>query len=339
MADRVPVSLSMRYSAAIEDELHRWLEMRPRVGIHYQMLAYHMGWLDQNLTPTGERGGKRFRPLLCLLSAEAVGGEWQQALPLAAAIEFLHNFSLIHDDIEDHDETRRYRPTLWALWGDPQAINAGDAMLALAGLTALYASTEPVTAVRLARRLQETALALTEGQHLDMSFERSLDVSVDDYLRMISLKTAALIAFSCEAGAVLGHGTEIQVTALHAFGENLGMAFQIDDDIRGIWSPAEQTGKAQGKDILNRKKTLPILHAFERAQGEMRETLTRYYHQTTAIDPGEIILILDTLSVRSEVEATRQRYLDRAVAQLRQAALAEHSVEQLATLASALVEA
>jgi len=244
----IPSAIADRYADAIEAELQLWLSRRARVGDHYELLAYHMGWSDQCLDPNPGPRGKRFRPLLCLLSCEAVGGDWRRALPVGAAIEFLHNFSLIHDDIEDRDESRHHRPALWKLCGEPLAINAGDAMLALSGLAALSVPELPV----IAAEFQETALALTEGQYLDMSFEDLSHVNPDQYFQMIGLKTGALITYACQAGGRLGGGSTQQIEALHSFGRNFGLAFQVFDDIRGIWAPSEQTGKAEAKDIQNR---------------------------------------------------------------------------------------
>ena len=167
----------------------------------YEMLAYHLG-LDHADGPRG----KRIRPLLGLLAYQSLTGDYHPALPGAAAVELGHNFSLVHDDIEDADRERRHRPTLWAIWGIPLAINAGDALFALSRL-ALYRlladSVSPARVLRLMRVYDETCLALCEGQFLDITFERRPDVTVDEYLEMIGKKTAALIGASVQAGAIL----------------------------------------------------------------------------------------------------------------------------------------
>lgn len=233
------------------------------VALHYEMMAYHMGWRDEQLRPAQAPTGKRVRPMLCLLACEAVGGTVEDALPAAAAIELLHNFSLIHDDIEDNSPTRRHRATVWKLWGVPQAINVGDAMFTLArhALHAL-ADRHPAARVLDAFRLFDTAcVALTEGQHLDMRFEGTLEVTVADYLRMVRGKTAALIAASAEMGALLGGASEPVQAAYARFGEHLGLAFQVIDDILGIWGNESRTGKSTASDILTKKKTLPVLYA------------------------------------------------------------------------------
>lgn len=334
MAGGIPAAVAERYSRPVEDELRLWLSLRGSLGTHYDMLAYHMGWLDERLQPSGESGGKRFRPLLCLLSCDAVGGDYWSALPVAASIELLHNFSLIHDDIEDHDESRRHRPTLWAMWGEPLAINAGDAMLALSGLAALSVSDRP----QIAQGLQETALSLTEGQFLDMSFEKAVQVSVEEYRRMIQLKTATLIAYSCEAGARMGKGTPEEIAALHGFGENLGLAFQIYDDILGIWAATVDTGKAEAQDIANHKKTLPVVLAMSRARGVDRECLIAFYSRSESIAPEEVVRIVDSTGVRLDVETRLQTHLSRARDALDSVSLREPFHQELHQLAGDLID-
>jgi geranylgeranyl diphosphate synthase, type I len=331
----VSVSLTERYAEAVETELRGWLKQRDPVGRHYDLLAYHMGWVDESLDERAGPRGKRFRPLLCLLSCEAVGGDWRRALPAAAAIEFLHNFSLIHDDIEDHDESRHHRPALWKLRGEPLAINAGDAMLALSGLAALSCP----DALFIASSLQETALALTEGQYLDMTFESRSSVTAEQYFQMIGLKTGALITFSCVAGAVVGDGADDQVDALRSFGRHFGLAFQLFDDIRGIWAPSQQTGKIAAKDIVNRKKTLPVLMALERARGVTQEQLSSFYARTGDSDAGQICRIIDSLGVREAVNDILRQHLAHAFKALDGSALRQPFALELSRLASGLVEA
>ena len=230
------------------------------------MLLYHLGFADATGAPARVSAGKRIRPILVLLAAGACGADPASVLPAAASVELLHNFSLIHDDIEDGDALRRGRPTVWAQWNVPQAINAGDAMFAMAHLALLRCAERGVPADRVLRALtafDRCNVHLTVGQHLDMGFETRADVSADNYIEMISGKTGALVAACCEIGALLGGGGDPLVSALGDYGRGLGRAFQLQDDILGIWGDPAKTGKA-GSDLEHRKKTLPVLFAAER---------------------------------------------------------------------------
>ncbi len=232
------------------------------------MMQYHMGWVDVNFKPVEMYGGKRIRPLLTLLACQAAGGEWPKALSAAASVEILHNFSLVHDDIEDASPTRRGRKTVWSIWGEPQAINCGDAMFAVAHLTMGRLSERdvpPATVVRAFQRFDETCLGLTHGQYRDMDFETRDDVRADDYITMITGKTAVLLSLCTEVGAIIAGQGEEQITHYAEFGRNLGLAFQVIDDILGIWGDESKTGKSVATDIITKKKTLPVLFGIERS--------------------------------------------------------------------------
>ena len=258
-----------RYLPALEEEL-RWaitsLEDGPE--LLYGMLRYHLGWVDAEFRPAEFNGGKRLRPIFLLLACEAQGGDWYQALPAAAAVELLHNFSLIHDDIEDQDPQRHGRPTLWTIWGEAQAINAGDALFALAYRAILSLDSVNLTpdqVLQAVNRYTNTVLQLTVGQCLDLSFENETIVDEAAYLRMISGKTAALLGLACELGGLVAGAPPAPTSALRAFGSALGMAFQIQDDLLGLWGDPERTGKPVGSDLRHRKKTLPIGHGLTRS--------------------------------------------------------------------------
>jgi geranylgeranyl diphosphate synthase type I len=234
------------------------------VAAHYGMMRYHLGWADQHFDLKPAPSGKRLRPVLCLLSCAELGGDPSQALPAAAAIELLHNFSLIHDDIEDGDEMRHHRPTLWKVWGVPLSINVGDGMFTLAFAAVQRLTQRGVNSkatLAILNQFTQTCLALTEGQYLDISFEQRPVISIDEYMHMIQGKTAALIGASVAIGARLAGATTSQQTDMLQFGQAMGLAFQIQDDILGIWGNPAVTGKPAGSDILNRKKSLPLLHA------------------------------------------------------------------------------
>jgi geranylgeranyl diphosphate synthase type I len=227
----------------------------------YTMMRYHLGWVDEE-GKAQPSPGKMSRPTLCLQACEATGGDWHLALPAAAAVELIHNFSLIHDDIQDGSWERRHRPTVWKVWGEAQAINAGDAMYVLAqlALSRLDQKGTPLPKViLLSTRLNRASLQLCEGQYLDIEFERHLDITVDQYLDMIDKKTAALFAASLYFGALLGTDRQNQVRLLSSFGRNLGMAYQVQNDLQGIWGEEESGKAAPYTDIRSKKKTLPIV--------------------------------------------------------------------------------
>lgn len=311
----------------------------PVVTAHYKMMQYHMGWLDEHFRPDQAMGGKRLRPILCLLGCAEVGGDPVQALPAAAAIEILHNFSLIHDDIEDGDKTRRGRPTLWALWGMPQAINVGDGMFALAFAALQRSLRRGIAAEQTLAALDlftQTCLALTEGQHLDMGFEQRTQVTVDEYLRMIQGKTAALVGASVAIGALIGGAAPEQVAGLQRFGHAIGLAFQIQDDILGIWGDPVVTGKPAGNDILRRKKSLPILYALQHERaGEQFETLLAAELRSGQLQHA--LSLLEQSGARAFAESEAHRQHDDAIAAL-EVALGERAAgSALLALAESLL--
>jgi geranylgeranyl diphosphate synthase type I len=227
------------------------------------MIGYQLGWNGENAGLQAE--GKQIRPLLCLLSTEAGGGSWKTALPAAAAVELIHNFSLIHDDIEDRGELRRGRPTIWKIWGEAQAINTGDAMFALASLalTRLGETLSAEIAHQAGILFQTTALRLTQGQHLDIAFENMENITLEEYWQMVEGKTAALLGFSLEVGALCAGVSSERQGNLRDFGLYLGLAFQAQDDILGIWGDEKKIGKSNTGDLVVRKKTLPVLFGLD----------------------------------------------------------------------------
>ena len=280
------------------------------------MIHYHMGWVDADLRPVSSNSGKRIRPMVCLLSCAAAGGDWQAALPAAAAIEILHNFSLVHDDIEDASPTRRGRATVWQLWGEAQAINAGDAMFAMShlALTRLVErGVPPATAVTALRRFDQTCVALTEGQYHDMRFEQCETVTVDEYIAMITGKTAVLLSLSAELGALVAGAAPQTVADYAGFGRDLGLAFQVQDDILGIWGDETLTGKSAATDIATRKKTLPVLHGLAQSPA-----LVALYAQADA--PADfvpaVIDLLDAAGARAYATAVATAYSESALQHL-----------------------
>jgi geranylgeranyl diphosphate synthase type I len=292
-----------RYLPALEETMQRVLG-NPAPELLYGMVRYHLGWADTAFQPVTHKTGKRLRPIFLLLACEAQGGDWQQALPAAAAIELLHNFTLIHDDIEDHDHTRRGRPTLWTVWGEPQAINAGDALFTLAYRSLVNlrtTSVSPELILRVVNCYTDTTLKITEGQCLDLSFETEIEIAETTYLTMIKNKTAALIGLACELGGMIADAPQTHIAALREFGESLGIAFQMQDDLLGLWGKPEQTGKPVGSDLRNRKKTLPILHGMTHS-ADFKALLTT----TATIDDAGIargLALLEAAGIREYVQA------------------------------------
>jgi geranylgeranyl diphosphate synthase, type I len=251
----------------IELELQKQISRldNPRTKAFHEMLTYHMGWTGEGAGP--EATGKRIRPLMvlltCLASSGTEGGSttWQSALPAAAAVELVHNFSLVHDDIQDHSEKRRGRPTTWVKWGAPMAINAGDALFVLSNqaIIDLKENYPAEVVVKAAEILHDICLELTRGQFLDMSYEERTDLGVDDYWPMVAGKTAALLSACCHIGALLGGADESLHEAYRSFGHYLGLAFQVQDDILGIWGDEALTGKSAASDLMEGKKSLPVM--------------------------------------------------------------------------------
>ncbi|MGH3768033.1 MAG: polyprenyl synthetase family protein [Pseudonocardiaceae bacterium] len=231
--------------------------------------AYHLGWTDAAGVPASGGGGKAVRPALATLSAQAAGAPAQVGIPGAVAVELVHNFSLVHDDVMDGDTERRHRPTVWAIWGTTSAILTGDALLALAQ-EVLLDSASPHRAAA-ARLLAETTRHLIRGQVQDVAFERRDDVSLAECLEMVSGKTGALLSASAAIGAVLAGAPAEVVNALATFGAQLGVAFQLVDDLLGIWGDPEITGKPVFSDLRSRKKTLPVTYAFSHGGSAGRE--------------------------------------------------------------------
>ncbi|MEG3224001.1 MAG: serralysin [Methanobacteriales archaeon Met13] len=221
-------------------------------------------------------GGKMIRPALTVLAAEAVGGKAASAMKTAAAVELIHTFSLIHDDIMDQDHMRRGQPSVHVVWGDAIAILAGDTLFSKAFETVLWTEHDGVDSHRVLRALQtvvDSCVKICEGQASDMGFAERLDVSEEEYLHMIYKKTAALITAATRSGAILGGGTEEQVEALTQYGKLIGLAFQIQDDYLDVVSDEENLGKPVGSDIAEGKRTLLVVHTLEAATPEDREEL------------------------------------------------------------------
>jgi geranylgeranyl diphosphate synthase type I len=312
----------------------------------YGQMQYHLGWLDQEFSPIDGHPGKLLRPTLLLLCYELAWAQGQRsatdptalslrpALPAAAAVELAHNFTLLHDDIQDGDVERRHRPTVWFIWGVPQAILVGDALFALARLhlwQVLQAGVEPTIALSLAKLFDMTLLKLTEGQHLDMSFEQQQEISLSSYEEMISRKTARLMRCATKMGALLGSSSQAIIDGLARFGHALGLAFQVRDDMLGVWATEAELGKLPAGDIYRRKKSLPILHAFQYAQPEDRQAMELIYNQETPITQEQAQEVL-AIFTRTQTREYCAQFLTQQCQQARSA------LAQVATARNALAE-
>ncbi len=307
------------------------------------MMRYHLGWEDEQGRPLADAAGKGVRPALCLWACEAVGGCWRQALPAAVALELVHNFSLVHDDIQDGDTERRHRSTVWSLWGQAQAINAGDSLLVLAHSALLRLGDEGLPAPRAlaaCRVLDEACQELIEGQCLDLSFEAIPDVSPDAYLEMIAKKTGALLEASLHLGALAGCDDEALARRLARCGRLLGLAFQIRDDILGVWGAPAVTGKPSAADIRRRKKCLPAVHALAIAQGKPREDLLRLYAQDSLSDGdvARVVDILEALAARDYCQGMAEERIAEALAELEGAPISPTAYRSFQELTTFLLE-
>jgi geranylgeranyl diphosphate synthase type I len=284
------------------------------------MARYHLGWVDETLAPLRKGAvdrGKRIRPSIALLSCAAAGGEPRVAAPLAAAIELLHNFTLVHDDIQDRSPSRRHRPTVWSLWGAGQAINAGDALFAASQLALLRLENEgvaPALVLRLAAAFNRMTIDIVTGQVLDLGFEGRDDVAPADYLTMIGGKTAAIVRFAAWAGALVAGASDGVADRFGAFGGALGLGFQVRDDLLGIWGAPESTGKAPADDIRRRKQSLPILLLRQRADAATRAELNELYGRPEIDDSGvrRVLALLAAHEVRAGVESEVRVFHDEA---------------------------
>jgi geranylgeranyl diphosphate synthase, type I len=265
------------------------------------MSSYHLGWTDADGRSSGDGGGKFLRGCLTLWAAEQCAGDVRDAMPVAAAVEWIHNFTLVHDDIQDGDQERRHRPTVWVVWGSAQAINAGDGMHAIAYRALLSGRARPSTRLRAAAALNNAIIAVIEGQCLDLDLEGSIDAPAATYLRLARSKTGALIGAALEAGALMGGGTTRQAATLRRAGIELGIAFQIRDDWLGTWGDTATTGKGCGGDLARRKVTYPVVVGHSRLRGAARRELRRLY-QTG--DGGEdlILSLLDQAGAQEAVD-------------------------------------
>ena len=281
-----------------------------------RIAGYHLGWVDEHGDPVVANSGKAIRATMALLSSEAVGGSTEAALPAAAAVELVHNFSLIHDDVIDGDATRRHRATAWSVFGAGAAIVAGDALLALA--YDVLAASEHHAAPEVAAMLSAAVMGLSEGQAQDASFERRSDVGLPECMSMVERKTALLMSCACTSGAAFGGGRRAQVERMRSVGRHLGLAFQLVDDLLGIWGDPSLTGKPVYSDLQNRKKTVPVVVALTSGTTASRE-LANLYHRAGELSDGELVRaaeLIERAGARKWTEEQLKVFVSRALADL-----------------------
>ncbi len=288
-----------------------------RIGEHHscvllrEAIDYHFGFGE--FGPA--RRGKRLRPQLLFRFAFQLGADLERMLDAAVAIEILHNYSLVHDDIEDRDELRHGRPTLWARYGIAQAINAGDAMCAISFLSLARSEKElgAARALDAVRVLHEAHREMCNGQALDLAFESRPAVAFDEYLEMIAGKTSALFGAASALGAICAEADATTIERARTFGREYGMAFQIRDDILGIWGDEAVTGKRVAGDLARRKWSFPIVWALSRPESPARSTVATMYASGRSLDRDEVEAVrnaLDELAARPACERAIAQRLD-----------------------------
>ncbi len=302
---------------AFERYLFDFVERQSNDNEVYRQIKHHFGYTEgANL-----RRGKRLRPRLVIAAAQSFGVNPESAFPACAAVELLHNYSLIHDDIEDGDALRHGRQTLWSAFGLAHGVNAGDNLGALAHLALIPLSTmlDEKAAFAMSTELAAANVRMCEGQALDLSLEDTYDVTIETYLQMISGKTAALFACACALGARCAAATESEVRRCSRVGHSYGLAFQIRDDIMGSWGESERTGKANAGDIARRKKTYPVVWAMERAAPPVGRLIRDAYARgRTPFDTATTQRLLDALEVAGAYSAAVEaadKYFEEALQQ------------------------
>ena len=288
---------------------------------------YVMGWEDADGQPL-ESGGKRIRPALALVAAGIFTQDARAGMPAAVAIELIHNFSLVHDEIQDHDDVRHGRPTAYTVWGAGQAINLGDFMYGRAIRALSESDAEPVRCVRAMAVLMRAVEGMIAGQWRDISFEERTGVTVDEYIEMIQGKTGVLLGASLEMGAILGGATKSEAETLGRWGTRLGLAFQAVDDYLGIWGDEALTGKTTTGDIARRKKTLPIIHAM--SQPAASSVIRTIYGDGTQMERyGEVVAALEAAGSDALCRDMARRFADEASEMVETLELDDNSRETL----------
>ena len=289
----------------------------------YEPIAYHMAL-----------GGKRVRPVLTLMACEAMGGNMERALDAALGLELFHNFTLLHDDVMDNADVRRGKPTVHFQWNDNTAILSGDTMLTIA--TQYIARTANWQVMDL---FNKTAIEIYEGQQWDMDYEHRIDVSVDEYINMIRLKTSVLLGCALKMGALIADASAEDADKLYEAGVNMGLAFQLRDDMLDVWGNPETFGKEIGGDIMNNKKTYLLINAIRLAQGDDADELRHWLNDPYATRDNKVAgvtALYERLGVREMIEEAIAHYNDLAIAAFNQVNISDEDKQAFVQLANKL---
>ena len=297
-----------------------------------RMAAYHMGWINHEGKATASNG-KRLRPSLCLWTAEACGSDPQAAMGAALAVEWIHNFTLIHDDIQDVSHERRHRPTVWSIWGSAQAINAGDGLFALAFNALLDGGAPAPRRLQAAQVITAAVMEVIEGQCLDLASEGLPQTPPQRYMKLITAKTGALVGAAVEAGAVMAGAPASVRKGLRRAGRFLGLAFQVRDDWLGVWGDPRLTGKSRDGDLAQRKLSHPVVAAYAVADRSQRAAFRRMFLDRKPGGEERIRELLEQLGGPGLTAAAPGELARAAVSALRQAGRAEPSVQEFAQVA------
>lgn len=283
-------------------------------------------------------GGKRLRPVLTLMACDAFCGDYRRAMNQAVGIELYHNFTLLHDDVMDKADVRRGKPTVHVRWNDNVAILSGDAMLTMASQHIAEADSAHLKAAMLL--FNKTAMEVYDGQQYDMDFESRMDVSEKEYIEMIRLKTSVLLGCACKMGAVMADAAEPDAEAIYQYGMNLGVAFQLQDDILDVYGDPATFGKEIGGDIMNNKKTFMLINAINRASGNDRKELLQWIDADNP-DRNEkvaaVTTIYNRLDIRAIAEAAMDQYNDRALAIIDTIAIGDEAKQAFRDFANMLM--
>lgn len=293
------LKLFEKYSVLIDKEIKELLESQER-HLMYNMMSYFFGFKDENLKDIETYGGKRFRSGLCLLLADFYG-KLEKAMEFAASIEIFHNFTLIHDDVEDRDPLRRGRPAVWRLWGINHAINTGDAQLVLANMKLASAvKNNPELSSDIQETINKHYLEVAEGQFLDFTLSElpvgDKFVTEENYMKMITKKSAVLVAVAAKAAGMACGLKKEEINILWDYGFNLGLAYQLSDDLASIWASTDQTGKVEANDLEEKKKTLPIIYLYKKLKETDQAKFKAVYNQERELTHNQISEIKGLLS-------------------------------------------